>query len=67
MNASTAGSGGRGRTSRTAGTNHPGGVAVNFYIKEKGDKDVVFLDSQKIVLFLKLQHVLTFLLWVLKN
>ena len=35
--------GGRGRTSRTAGTNHPGGVAVNFYIKEKGDKDVVSL------------------------
>lgn len=36
-------SGGRGRTSRTSGTNHPGGVAVNFYIKEKGEKDVVSL------------------------
>lgn len=36
-------SGGRGRTSRTAGTNHPGGVAVNYYIKEKGEKDVVSL------------------------
>lgn len=36
-------SGGRGRTSRTAGTNHPGGVAVNYYIKELGEKDVVKL------------------------
>lgn len=36
-------SGGRGRTSRTAGTNHPGGVAVNYFIKEKGEKDVVSL------------------------
>lgn len=33
--------GGRGMTSRTAGTNHPGGVAINFYIKEKGETDVV--------------------------
>lgn len=36
-------SGGRGATSKTRGTNHPGGVAVNFYIKEKGEKDVVSL------------------------
>ncbi|WP_298878840.1 glycosyl hydrolase [uncultured Polaribacter sp.] len=36
-------SGGRGRTSRTQGTNHPGGVAINFYIKEKGEKDIVSL------------------------
>ncbi len=35
--------GGRGATSKTRGTNHPGGVAVNFYIKEKGEKDVVSL------------------------
>ena len=27
--------GGNGRTSKTSGTNHPGGVAINFYIKEK--------------------------------
>ena len=33
--------GGRGATSRTRGTNHPGGVAINYYIKEKGEKDVV--------------------------
>ncbi|TMM32256.1 glycosyl hydrolase [Polaribacter aestuariivivens] len=36
-------SGGRGRTSRTAGTNHPGGVAVNYFIKEKEEKEVVSL------------------------
>ncbi|MGB1284869.1 MAG: glycosyl hydrolase, partial [Polaribacter sp.] len=36
-------SGGRGRTSRTAGTNHPGGVAINYFIKEKSTKDVVSL------------------------
>ncbi|MFY0603010.1 MAG: glycosyl hydrolase [Flavobacteriaceae bacterium] len=35
--------GGRGRTSKTAGTNHPGGVAINYFIKEKDDKDVVSL------------------------
>ena len=33
-------SGGRGRTSRTAGTNHSGGVNIYFYIKELQDKDV---------------------------
>jgi hypothetical protein len=27
--------GGNGRTSKTLGTNHPGGVAINFFIKEK--------------------------------
>lgn len=35
--------GGNGRTSRTQGTNHPGGVAVNYFIKEKAEKDVVSL------------------------
>ena len=35
--------GGRGRTSKTAGTNHPGGVAINYFIKEKGEKDVISL------------------------
>jgi photosystem II stability/assembly factor-like uncharacterized protein len=35
--------GGRGRTSKTMGTNHPGGVAVNYFIKEKDKKDVVSL------------------------
>ena len=36
-------SGGNGRTSKTAGTNHPGGVAINYFIKEKGDKELVSL------------------------
>ena len=35
--------GGRGATSKTRGTNHPGGVAINYFIKEKGAKDVVSL------------------------
>ncbi|WP_299053880.1 glycosyl hydrolase [uncultured Polaribacter sp.] len=34
-------SGGNGRTSKTAGTNHPGGVAVNYFIKK--EKEVVSL------------------------
>ncbi len=34
-------SGGNGRTSKTAGTNHPGGVAINYFIKEKDKKEVV--------------------------
>ena len=41
-------SGGNGRTSKTEGTNHPGGVAINFYLKEVTKKDTValrFLDS----------------------
>ena len=41
-------SGGNGRTSKTAGTNHPGGVAINFYIKEENKKDTIslrFFDS----------------------
>ena len=41
-------SGGNGRTSRTAGTNHSGGVSVNYYIKKVAEKDVVsisFFDS----------------------
>jgi photosystem II stability/assembly factor-like uncharacterized protein len=33
-------SGGRGRTSRTAGTNHSGGVNIYYYIKEMKEKDV---------------------------
>ena len=32
--------GGRGRTSRTAGTNHSGGVNIYYYIKEMKEKDV---------------------------
>ena len=36
-------SGGNGKTSKTAGTNHPGGVAINYFIKEKGDKELVSL------------------------
>lgn len=36
--------GGRGgRASRTTGQNHPGGVMIHFYIKEKGEKDKVSL------------------------
>ena len=35
--------GGNGRTSKTAGTNHPGGVAINYYIQEKEKKDLVTL------------------------
>ncbi|CAI8160632.1 MAG: Uncharacterised protein [Polaribacter sp. SA4-10] len=35
--------GGNGKISRTAGTNHFGGVAINFYIKEKTEKDTVSL------------------------
>lgn len=33
--------GGGGATSRTRGTNHPGGVAINYFIKEKDKKDEV--------------------------
>ncbi|MEO9572184.1 MAG: glycosyl hydrolase [Polaribacter sp.] len=36
-------SGGNGRTSRTQGTNHPGGVAINYFIKKKEEKDIVSL------------------------
>ncbi|QTE22087.1 VPS10 domain-containing protein [Polaribacter cellanae] len=36
-------SGGLGRTSRTAGTNHPGGVAVNYFIKNNEEKDTISL------------------------
>ncbi|WP_299013085.1 sialidase family protein [uncultured Polaribacter sp.] len=46
-------SGGNGSTSRTLGTNHPGGVAVNFFIKNKEEKDVVsltFYDSNNILI-----------------
>ncbi|MDA9339351.1 glycosyl hydrolase [Polaribacter sp.] len=33
--------GGNGRTSRTAGTNHPGGAAFNFFIKKINEKDTI--------------------------
>jgi len=36
-------SGGNGRTSKTAGTNHAGGVSVNFYIDKIEEKDLVSL------------------------
>ncbi|APG65353.1 glycosyl hydrolase [Tenacibaculum todarodis] len=36
-------SGGNGRTSRTAGTNHPGGVAINYFIKKTSEKDTISL------------------------
>jgi photosystem II stability/assembly factor-like uncharacterized protein len=36
-------SGGNGRTSRTAGTNHAGGVAVNYFIKSANEKDTISL------------------------
>lgn len=35
--------GGNGRTSRTAGTNHAGGVAVNYFIKTANEKDTIAL------------------------
>ncbi|WP_299046696.1 glycosyl hydrolase [uncultured Polaribacter sp.] len=35
--------GGNGRTSKTMGTNHPGGVAINYYVKEKTEKDTIAL------------------------
>ena len=35
--------GGNGRTSKTEGTNHPGGVAINYFIKEKDAKEPVSL------------------------
>jgi photosystem II stability/assembly factor-like uncharacterized protein len=36
-------SGGNGKTSRTAGTNHAGGVAVNYFIKKENEKDTIAL------------------------
>ena len=36
-------SGGKGKTSRTQGTNHPGGVAINYFIKQTKEKDTVSL------------------------
>ncbi|MFY9243330.1 MAG: glycosyl hydrolase [Polaribacter sp.] len=36
-------SGGNGRTSRTAGTNHAGGVSVNYYINKVEEKDTIAL------------------------
>jgi photosystem II stability/assembly factor-like uncharacterized protein len=36
-------SGGKGRTSRTSGTNHAGGVAVNYFIKKENEKDTIAL------------------------
>ena len=43
-------SGGNGKTSRTAGTNHAGGVAVNYFIKKENEKDTIalsFYDSNE--------------------
>lgn len=34
-------SGGNGRTSKTAGTNHPGGVLVNFFVKDTSSQDTL--------------------------
>ena len=42
--------GGNGRTSKTQGQNHAGGVAVNFYVKDTAKADTIslsFLDSKK--------------------
>jgi photosystem II stability/assembly factor-like uncharacterized protein len=36
-------SGGKGRTSRTSGTNHAGGVAINYFIKKENEKDTIAL------------------------
>jgi hypothetical protein len=36
-------SGGNGRTSRTQGTNHAGGVAVNYFVKKENKKDTIAL------------------------
>ena len=36
-------SGGNGKTSRTQGTNHAGGVAVNYFIKKENKKDTISL------------------------
>ncbi len=50
--------GGKGKTSKTQGTNYPGGVAINFYIKELNEKDSVslsILDSNN-KLIKKIQH-----------
>jgi photosystem II stability/assembly factor-like uncharacterized protein len=35
---------GRGRGGSSAGQNHPGGVIIHFYLKEKGEKDKVSLE-----------------------
>tara|TARA_B110000046_G_scaffold185695_2_gene228661 strand:+ start:9988 stop:13095 length:3108 start_codon:yes stop_codon:yes gene_type:complete len=34
-------SGGKGRTSRTSGTNHAGGVSVNYYLKKVNEEDEI--------------------------
>ncbi len=42
--------GGNGKTSKTSGQNHAGGVAVNFYVKDTAKADTIslaFLDSNK--------------------
>ena len=49
-------SGGNDRTSRTAGTNHPGGVAINYFIKKTEEKDtisIIFYDKNN-------NHIKTF-------
>lgn len=35
--------GGNGRTSKTAGTNHPGGVIVNYFVKDTASTDTISL------------------------
>ena len=37
-------SGGRGATSKTQGTNHYGGVAINFFIKEQKEGESCFCE-----------------------
>lgn len=37
-------SGRGGRESKTAGTNHPGGVMIHFYLKDKNDEDKISLE-----------------------
>jgi photosystem II stability/assembly factor-like uncharacterized protein len=36
-------SGGKGKTSKTQGTNHPGGVAINYFIKKTTENDTISL------------------------
>jgi len=45
--------GGRGKTSKTQGQNHYGGVAINFYLKDTTSADTItlsFLDKNKILI-----------------
>lgn len=45
--------GGKGKTSKTAGTNHPGGVLVNYFMKDTSHTDTVkitFLQSNEVLI-----------------